>query len=69
MTSESTGSEIFDADAHDQETKKQYYDIIDDETVESMARYFRVEQQSRDHDVFLRYLKQHRVPPTTPDHV
>jgi hypothetical protein len=69
MTSESTGSETFNADNHDQETKKEYYQFLDDEAVAKMAQYFRIEQQSQDHDVFLKYLKQNKVPSTTPDHV
>jgi hypothetical protein len=68
MTSESTASKrkIFDADIHDQETKKSYYHLFDDEAIYKMKKYFKVEQ---DHGTLLRYLKQRRVPPTTPDHV
>ena len=68
MTSESTGSdrEIFDADAHDQETKKAYYHIFDDDSVYKLKKYFKVED---DHDVFLRYLKSRKVPTTTPNDV
>jgi hypothetical protein len=68
MTSESTGSEpeTFDADNHDQETKKSYYHVLDDESVGAMKKYFKVED---DHDSLLRYLKNREVPKTTPDHV
>ena len=68
MTSESTGSdrEIFDADTHDQETKKAYYHIVDDELVHKLKKYFKVED---DHDALLRYLKNRKVPQTTPNDV
>lgn len=68
MTSESTGSnhETFDADAHDQETKKAYYHIVDDELVHKLKKYFRVED---DHDVLLKYLKNRKDPKTTPKDV
>ena len=68
MTTETTGSnktEIFDADAHDQETKKAYYHLFDDNDVKRMKEYFKVEE---DYSI-LRYIKAHRVAPTTPDHV
>jgi hypothetical protein len=68
MTSESTGSSrgIFDADTHDQETKKSYYHLFDDEAIHKMSRYFKVEEH---HEELLRYLKNRKVPTTTPDHV
>jgi hypothetical protein len=68
MTSEITGSkpETFDSDAHDQETKKAYYHLLDDELVHKLRKYFRVED---DHDVLLRYLKRRKVPNTTPNDV
>ena len=68
MTTETTGSnstDIFDADTHDQETRKAYYHRFDDNDVKTMKEYFKVEE---DHTI-LKYLKAHRVPPTTPDHV
>ena len=68
MTNESTGStpETFDADTHDQETKKSYYHPLDDKAIHNMKKYFRMEE---DHVALLRYLKNLKVPPTTPDHV
>jgi hypothetical protein len=68
MTIESTGSdaETFDADAHDQETKKAYYHKFDDDAIDGMKKYFKVEDSQ---DVFLRYLKNRRVPGTTPNDV
>lgn len=68
MTAESTASrnETFDADSHDQETKKSYYHAFDDDSVDKMKKYFKVEE---DHDEFLRYLKQRKVPGTTPNDV
>jgi len=68
MTSETTGSRIdsFDADTHDQEIKKAYYHNFDDKSIEKMLRYFRVEE---DQDAFLVYLKNRKVPKTTPDDV
>ena len=68
MTSESPGSnrETFDADNHDQETKKSYYHTFDDKSIHKMKKYFKVED---DHDTLLRYLKNRKVPKTTPDHV
>jgi hypothetical protein len=68
MTSESTASsnETFDADNHDQEIKKLYYHAFDDDSVDKMKKYFKVED---DHAVFLRYLKEMRVPKTTPNDV
>jgi hypothetical protein len=68
MTSESTGSKrrIFDADTHDQETRKSYYQLLDDEAIHQMKKYFKVED---DHETLLKYLKQSKVPPTNPDHV
>jgi hypothetical protein len=69
MTSETIGGEkeIFDADAHDQEVKKEYYHLFDDETVEKMKNYFKLEQEN--HDLFLRYLKHRRIPLTTSNDV
>jgi hypothetical protein len=68
MTSETTGSnpETYDADSHDQETKKSYYHAFDDDSVDKMKKYFKVEE---DHDTFLRYLKNRKVPKTTPNDV
>jgi aromatic ring-opening dioxygenase catalytic subunit (LigB family) len=68
MTSETTGSnpKTFEADRHDQETKKSYYHAFDDEMIEKMKKYFKVED---DHGELLRYLKKSKVPPTTPDHI
>ena len=68
MTTETTGSrtERFDADSHDKETKKAYYHNFDDESIEKMIRYFRVDEQQ---DAFLRYLQNRKIPRTTPDHV
>lgn len=68
MTTESTASrnETFDADSHDQETKKSYYHAFDDDSVDKMKKYFKVEE---DHDEFLRYLKHRKVPTTTPNDV
>jgi hypothetical protein len=68
MTSESTGSQpnTFNADSHDEETKKSYYHLFDDESVNAMKKYYKVED---DHDALLRYLKHQKVPKTTPDHV
>lgn len=68
MTTESTGGnhETFDADGHDQETRKLYYHAFDDESVDKMKKYFKVEE---DHDVFLRYLKNRKIPKTTPNDV
>jgi aromatic ring-opening dioxygenase catalytic subunit (LigB family) len=69
MTNETTGSnsKTFDADTHDQETKKSYYHSFDDEVIEKMKRYFKVEDD--DHGELLKYLKKRKVPPTTPDHI
>jgi hypothetical protein len=69
MTKESTGSKTYDAEKHDQETKKQYYHFFDDETIGKMAQYFKVEQEPEHYDALLRYLKRRRVPDTNPDHV
>jgi hypothetical protein len=68
MTIESTSSnsETFDADAHDQETRKSYYHKFDDDTIDNMKKYFNVKE---DHDTFLRYLKNRKVPGTTPNDV
>lgn len=46
MTNESTGStpETFDADTHDQETKKSYYHLLDDKAIHNMKKYFRMEE-------------------------
>ena len=68
MTSETAGShtETYDADSHDQETKKSYYHTFDDESVDKMKKYFKVEEE---HDAFLRYLKNRKVPNTTPNDV
>ena len=68
MTSETTGSEstkIFDADTHDQETKKSYYHLFDDDMVRRLKEYFKVEEEH----TILRYLKANKIAPTTPDHV
>jgi hypothetical protein len=72
MTSESTGSNYsnkntFDSDSHVQEVKKSYYHIFDDKSVELMKKYFKIEDQNN--EVFLRYLKDRRIPTTTPDDV
>jgi hypothetical protein len=68
MTSETTGStsNTFDADIHDQEIKKSYYHTFDDDSVDKMKKYFKVEE---DHDVLLKYLKDRKVPKTTPNDV
>ena len=69
MTDEPTFSdnEIFDADNHDQETKKSYSHTFDDDSVHNMRQYFKVEDEH--HDTFLRYLKNRKVPGTTPNDV
>jgi hypothetical protein len=64
MTSESTGSNhsnknTFDSHSHDQ-VKKSYYHIFDDNSVELMKKYFKIEDQNN--EVFLRYLKDRRIP-------
>ena len=56
----------FDADTHDQETKKSYYQTFDDKTVNKLKNYYKVDDNN--HDTLLRYLKDNKVPPTTPDH-
>lgn len=63
MTSESTGSsKTFGADAGNLETKKQYHPhIFDDEDMQKMKHYFKLEEESDHHDMLLRYLKQRRV--------
>jgi hypothetical protein len=68
MTSETTGSnsKAFDADMHDQKTKKSYYHTFDDDSVDRMKKYFKVENN---HDVLLKYLKDRKVPKTTPKNV
>jgi hypothetical protein len=68
MTSESTGSDAktFDADSHDQKTKKAYYHILDDDSVDKMKKYFKADD---DHDVLLRYLKNRKVAKTTTNDV
>jgi hypothetical protein len=68
MTLETTGPDpkTFDADSHEQETKKSYYHTFDDEVMEKMKKYFKVEEH---HGELLKYLKKRKVPPTTPDHV
>ena len=68
MTSEKTGAdrETFDADTHDEDTKKSYYHTFDDEDIEKMKKYFKVEEN---HGELLRYLKTKKVPTSTPDHV
>jgi hypothetical protein len=69
MTSESTGSdsnETFNADTHDQETKKSYYHTFDDDTIQKMKKYFKTEDDNHE---LLKYLKARKKPPTTPDHV
>jgi hypothetical protein len=67
MTSEITGGndEIFDADAHEQEVKKSYYHTFDDEDVRKLKHYYNVPFE--EHNILLRYLKDHRVPTTTPN--
>lgn len=69
MTTETTGGdkEIFDADAHDQDIKKDYYHLFDDSTLVKLRNYFKLEEEN--HDLFLRYLKVRRVPDTTPNDV
>lgn len=69
MTTEpsSGNNEIFDADAHDQDTKKEYYHLFDDATVKKMKHYFKVDKD--DQAIFLKYLKSRRVPATTPNDV
>jgi len=68
MTTEPLGSnEIFDADTHNQETKKEYYHMFDDATVKKMKHYFKVDKV--DQAIFLKYLKSRRVPATTPNDV
>ena len=68
MSSESSGSDatIFDADAHEQEVKKSYYHAFDDEDIDRMKKYFKVEH---DHETLIRYLKDRKVPTTTPNDV
>jgi hypothetical protein len=68
MTTESNASksETFDADRHDQEIKKSYYHKFDDESVDKMKKYFKVED---DYEAFLRYLKNSKIPATTPNDV
>jgi hypothetical protein len=68
MTSETTGSdqETFDADNHDEQTKKSYYHTFDDVSIDKMKKYFKVDEQQ---DVLLRYLKDRKVPRTTPNDV
>ena len=69
MTSESTGSSdpsIFDADTHDERTKKAYYHTFDDDSVEKLMKYFKVDEQQ---EVLFRYLKNRKVPRTTPNDV
>ena len=69
MTAETTAGDksIFDAEAHDQETKKSYYHVFDDVTVEKMKHYFNVNPD--DQEALLRYLKSNRVPATSPNDV
>lgn len=55
----------FDPDRHDQDTKKSYYHTFDDKTVEKMKGYYKVRKD--EHDVLLKYLKDNKVPDTTPD--
>ncbi|HKU49146.1 MAG TPA: hypothetical protein VJP79_04290 [Nitrososphaera sp.] len=76
MTTESSSSssssnleDTFEADNHDQETRKSYYHAFDDKSVENMKRYFKVEDDDHNHDAFLRYLKNRKVPTTTPNDV
>lgn len=69
MTTETTSGDdrIYDADAHDQETKKSYYHAFDDVTVEKMKHYFNV--NPADQEALLRYLKSNSVPATSPNDV
>jgi hypothetical protein len=67
MTAETSAGKAFDSDEHDQETKKSYYHVFDDTTVEKMRHYFNV--QHEDQEAFLRYLKDRKVPTTTPNDV
>ena len=70
MTEESTGSnekeELFDADTHEQDVRKSYYHTFDDDAIDRMKKYFKVEQ---DHETLIRYLKDRKVPTTTPNDV
>ena len=68
MTTESTGSrsDTFDADIHDQDTKKSYYHFFDDDCIDALKKYFKVEEE---YEAFLRYLKNRKVPTTTPNDV
>lgn len=60
----------FDAYTHDKEIKKKYYQLCDDETIDSMKRYFKIEAEHSDNEYVLsRYLKYHRLPKTNPDHI
>jgi hypothetical protein len=63
MTSESTESlpETFDPDTHDQDIKKSYYHIFDDESIQRMKKYFKVEN---DASALVKYLKARKVPGT-----
>ncbi len=67
MTAENTGgnNEIFDTDAHEQEVKKSYYHAFDDQDVNNLKHYYKV--PFAEQDVLLRYLREHRVPTTTPN--
>jgi hypothetical protein len=68
MTTEpSSSNETFNPDSHDEETKKSYYHTFDDETVEKMKGYFKVNKH--DGDALLKYLKDNKVPGTTPNDV
>ena len=68
MTTESTGSNAksFDTDIHEQQLKKSYYDAFDDDSIDQMKKYFKVED---DHAALIRYLKDRRIPSTTPNDV
>jgi hypothetical protein len=69
MTTETSSGEkeIFGPDVHPQSTKKRYYHMFDDTTLEMMKYYFKIDEENQ--DAFLRYLKNRRVPPTTPNDV
>jgi hypothetical protein len=67
IESSTSNNETFNSDNHDEETKKSYYHTFDDETVEKMKGYFKVKK--RDNDTLMKYLKDNKVPGTTPDDV
>jgi hypothetical protein len=55
----------FDPDSHDQDTKKSYYHTFDDDTVTKMKSYYKVKKG--DNHILLKYLKDNKVPSTTPN--